>query len=346
MIRLLLAAGISTVVALIGTKLLIVALTRRQIGQPIHEDVPEGHMVKAGTPTMGGVAIVAGAVAGYVTSNLYDGVFTWTGIAAMLAIIGAGAVGLLDDALKVFNARNLGLGKRAKMIGLLSVGIGFVVLMLWRTNVHTTVSFTQWNDFGEFGWDLGRWGWAVWAILLIAAASNAVNLTDGLDGLAAGSASLVFAGYLVIGYWIFRYSGFYGINVGLDLAVVAAAMMGACAGFLWFNAAPAQIFMGDTGSLAIGTGLAALALSSSTALLLPILGLVFVLETVSVILQVASFRLFGRRIFRMAPIHHHFELKGWPETTVIIRLWMLTAGCTALGLGLFYREFIRAGGLG
>ncbi len=346
MIRLLLAAGISTFVALIGTKLLIIALTRRRIGQPIHEDVPEGHMVKAGTPTMGGVAIVAGALAGYVTSNLYDGVFTWTGIAAMLAIMGAGAVGLLDDALKVFNARNLGLGRRAKMLGLLSVGIGFVALMLWRTNVHTTISFTRWDDFAEFGWDLGRWGWAVWAILLIAAASNAVNLTDGLDGLAAGSASLVFAGYLVIGYWIFRYSGFYDINVGLDLAVVAAAMMGACAGFLWFNAAPAQIFMGDTGSLAIGTGLAALALSSSTALLLPILGLVFVLETLSVILQVASFRLFGRRIFRMAPIHHHFELKGWPETTVIIRLWMLTAGCTALGLGLFYREFIRAGGLG
>jgi phospho-N-acetylmuramoyl-pentapeptide-transferase len=138
----------------------------------------------------------------------------------------------------------------------------------------------------------------------------------------------------------------YGINVGLDLAVVAAAMMGACAGFLWWNAAPAQIFMGDTGSLAIGMALAALALSSSTVLLLPILGLLFVLETVSVVLQVVSFKTTGRRIFRMAPIHHHFELVGWPETTVIVRFWMLTAACTALGLGLFYREFIRSGGLG
>ena len=343
MIRLLLAVGIATVVSLIGTKVLIVLLTRRKIGQPIHEDVPEGHMVKAGTPTMGGVAIVAGALAGYLVSNLYDGVFTWTGIASMVAIAGAGVVGLFDDWLKVAKERNLGLNKRAKMIGLLLVALVFVVLMLTRTNVHTTISFTVWYDLG---WYLGEIGWAIWAILLISGTSNAVNLTDGLDGLAAGAAALVFAGYVVIGYSIFRYSGFFGINVGLDLAVVAAAMMGACAGFLWWNAAPAQIFMGDTGSLAIGTGLAALALSSSTALLLPILGLVFVVETVSVILQVASFRLFGRRIFRMAPIHHHFELMGWPETTVIIRMWMVTGACTAFGLGLFYREFIRGGGLG
>lgn len=343
MIRLLLAVGIATVVSVVGTKLLIVGLTRRRIGQPIHEDVPEGHMVKAGTPTMGGVAIVAGAVAGYVVSNLYDGVFTWTGIATMLAIIGAGIVGLLDDWIKVVNERNLGLSKRAKIIGQLAVAVGFVLLMLARTNVHTTISFAV---FYDLGWELGNIGWAIWAVLLIAGSTNAVNLTDGLDGLAAGSAALVFAGYVVIGYSIFRYSGFFGINVGLDLAVVAAAMMGACAGFLWWNAAPAQIFMGDTGSLAIGMGLAALALSSSTVLLLPILGLVFVIETVSVIVQVASFRLFGRRVFKMAPIHHHFELVGWPETTVIIRMWMVTGACTAFGLGLFYREFIRSGGLG
>ena len=343
MIRLLLAVGIGTVVSLVGTKLLILWLTRRKIGQPIHEDVPEGHMVKAGTPTMGGVAIVVGALAGYIVSNLYDGVFTWTGIASMVAIAGAGLVGLFDDWLKVAKERNLGLNKRAKIIGLLLVALAFVAIMLTRTNVHTSISFAVWNDTG---WQLGKVGWAIWAVLLILGSSNAVNLTDGLDGLAAGAAALVFAGYVVIGYSIFRYSGFFGINVGLDLAVVAAAMMGACAGFLWWNAAPAQIFMGDTGSLAIGTGLAALALSSSTALLLPILGLLFVVETVSVILQVASFRMTGRRIFRMAPIHHHFELKGWPETTVIIRMWMVTGACTAFGLGLFYREFIRAGGLG
>jgi phospho-N-acetylmuramoyl-pentapeptide-transferase len=151
-IRLLLAVGIATVVSLIGTKVLIVLLTRRKIGQPIHEDVPEGHMVKAGTPTMGGVAIVAGALAGYLVSNLYDGVFTWTGIASMVAIAGAGVVGLFDDWLKVAKERNLGLNKRAKMIGLLLVAVVFVVLMLTRTNVHTTISFTVWYDLG---WDLG-----------------------------------------------------------------------------------------------------------------------------------------------------------------------------------------------
>jgi phospho-N-acetylmuramoyl-pentapeptide-transferase len=343
MIRLVLATGIASVVALVGTKLLITALTRRHIGQPIHEDVPQGHTVKAGTPTMGGLAIVVGGIAGYVVSDLYDGVFTWTGLATMGAIAGAGFVGFLDDWIKIANERNLGLNKRAKMIGLLVVALSFALVMLWKTNVHTTISFTRWDDLG---WGISKFAWAVWAILLITATSNAVNLTDGLDGLAAGSSALVFAAYVVMGYWIFRHPGIYGISVGLDLAVAAAAMMGACAGFLWWNAAPAQIFMGDTGSLAIGTGLAALALSSSTVLLLPVLGLLFVLETVSVIMQVASFRTTGRRIFRMAPIHHHFELMGWPETTVIIRLWMLTAGCTAVGLGLFYREYLQVGGAG
>ena len=343
MIRLLLAAGIATIISGFGTKLLILWLSKRRIGQPIHEDVPEGHLVKAGTPTMGGIAIVAGAILGYGISNLYDGVFTWTGLLTITAIAGAGFVGFLDDWIKVSQERNLGLSRRAKTFGLLAVAVAFAVLMLLKTNVHTTISFAQWADLG---WNLSKVGWAIWAILIIYGATNAVNLTDGLDGLAAGSAGIVFAGYVIIGYWIFRYSGLYGINVGLDLAVVAAAMMGACAGFLWWNAAPAQIFMGDTGSLAIGMALAALALSSSTVLLLPILGLLFVIETVSVMLQVVSFKTTGRRIFRMAPIHHHFELVGWPETTVIVRFWMLTAACTALGLGLFYREFIRSGGLG
>jgi phospho-N-acetylmuramoyl-pentapeptide-transferase len=340
-IRLLLAVGLATVVSWVGTKVLIGWLTSRHIGQPIHEDVPEGHTVKAGTPTMGGLAIVGGAVVGYLVSDLYDGVFTWTGLIVMGAIAGAGLVGFLDDWLKLSRERNLGLNKRAKTFGLLAVAGGFTAAMLWKSNVWTTISFTRFDDIG---WSIGRWGWALWAILVILAAANAVNLTDGLDGLAAGSGVLVFGAYVFIGYWIFRHPQ-YGISVGLDLAVVAAAMMGACTGFLWWNAAPARIFMGDTGSLAIGTGLAALALSSSTALLLPILMAVFVAETLSVIIQVGVFRSTGRRVFRMAPIHHHFELLGWPETTVIIRLWMITGACTALGIALFYRQFINAGGL-
>lgn len=342
MIRLLLAVGIGTIISVLGTRFLIYWFTARKIGQPIHEDVPEGHTVKAGTPTMGGIAIVAGCVGGYFVSSLYGGVFTWTGLVTVLAVVMAGVVGFLDDWLKIKRARNLGLNKRAKSIGLLTVGVTFAVLMLAKTNVYTTISFSRWNDLG---WELGKIGWAIFAVLIITATTNAVNLTDGLDGLAAGSGTLVFGGYVFIGYWIFRQSGFYEINVGLDLAVVAAAMMGATAGFLWWNAAPARIFMGDTGSLAIGMALAGLALSSSTVLLLPILGLLFVIETLSVIIQVVSFRFFGRRVFRIAPIHHHFEQLGWPETTVIIRMWIVTGAATAFGLGLFYREFIQQGGI-
>ncbi len=343
MIRLLLAVSIATLVSWGGTRLLIQSLTRMQVGQPIHEDVPEGHTVKAGTPTMGGIAIVAGAFCGYVVSDFWDdtSVFTWAGLSTLGAILGAGLVGFIDDWLKITRERNLGLNKRAKMTGLILVGVGYAVTSLKLTNIHTTISFTRWNDLG---WDLGRTAWGIWAVLLIIGTANAVNLTDGLDGLAAGSATFIFGAYVFIGYWIFRH-GIYEIDVGLDLAVVAAAMMGACAGFLWWNAAPAQIFMGDTGSLAIGVGLAALALSTSTVLLLPIMGLLFVFETLSVIIQVTSYKTTGKRVFRMAPFHHHLELKGWPETTVIIRLWMITGACTALGIGLFYREFIRAGGL-
>ena len=177
-------------------------------------------------------------------------------------------------------------------------------------------------------------------MLLVLATSNAVNLTDGLDGLAAGSAIFSFAAFTFVAFWAFRHEE-YSIPHALDLATVATAMLGACAGFLWFNAAPAQIFMGDTGSLAIGTGLAALGLALNTHLLLPVLGGLFVLETVSVIVQVATFRLFGgRRVFRMAPIHHHFELGGWPETTVIIRLWMIHGLFVGVGLGLYYADAI------
>ena len=168
-----------------------------------------------------------------------------------------------------------------------------------------------------------------------------MNLTDGLDGLAAGSSLFASSPTSVIGFWAFRNPG-YQVAHALDLAVVAAAMLGACAGFLWWNAAPAQIIMGDTGSLAIGAGLAGLALTTNTHLLLPIIGGLFVFETLSVILQVGSFRLFGRRIFRMAPIHHHFELAGWPETTVIIRFWILAGLCTAVALGLYYADFVTS----
>ena len=337
MIRIFVAAGIALVVSSLITKLLIDWLTRMKIGQPIHEDVPEGHTTKAGTPTMGGIAIVAGACISYFVSAAYRGIYTVRGMLVMAAIAGAGGVGLVDDWIKVRDERNLGLGKNAKMLGLLAVAIGFAVLLVTQTRQHTQLSFTRYE---AIGWQLGKAGWVVWAVFLIISASNSVNLTDGLDGLAAGSAIFAFSAFVVIGFWSFRNPLVYDLVQGLDLAVIAAAMVGACAGFLWWNAAPAQIFMGDTGSLAIGTGLACLALTTNTNLLLPIIGALFVAETVSVILQVFSFRVFGRRIFRMAPIHHHFELAGWPETTVIIRFWMISAACTAAGIGLYYYDFL------
>lgn len=347
-IRIFLAAGVALVVSLAGTWYLIYKLTKLKIGQPIHEDAPEGHTVKAGTPTMGGIAIVVAAVISYAVSGFYRGIYTQRGILVVCAIAGAGFVGFLDDWIKIRNERNLGLNKGSKMFGLLAVAVTFSVLIVTQTQQHTEISFTRYNTF-DGGWaDLGKVGWVIWAVLLITGFSNAVNLTDGLDGLAAGAAIFSFSAFVIVGFWTFRQSierpTLYDLSFGLDLAVIAAAMVGACAGFLWFNAAPARIFMGDTGSLAIGTGLACLALTTNTTLLLPIVGALFVVETVSVILQVISFRRFKKRIFKMAPIHHHFELSGWPETTVIIRFWMLSAACTAAGIGLFYRDFLVATG--
>jgi len=344
-IGLLIAAGVSMIVSLIGTRFLIDLLRSRGVGQPIHEDVA-GHSTKAGTPTMGGIAIVGAAQVGYIVAHVREGViFTNSGLLLMATIGGAGAVGLIDDWIKVKSERNLGLSKRAKILGLLLVAVAFAVLAVRYTPVHTTLS---WTRYDSFNFDLGSVGWSVFAVFLILASSNAVNLTDGLDGLASGAAIFAFSCFTVIAFWGFRHSGppvnFYHLAHAQDLSICAAAMLGSCVGFLWWNANPARIFMGDTGSLAIGTGLAGLALMTSTQLLLVIIGGLFVIETLSVVLQVASFRLFGRRVFRMAPIHHHFELGGWPETTVFVRFWILAGLCVALALGIYYADFIAIGG--
>jgi phospho-N-acetylmuramoyl-pentapeptide-transferase len=342
-IALLVAAAVAAASALIGTKILIGWLGARAVHQPIlstSEGGP-GHEAKAGTPTMGGMAIVASACVGYAVAHLRSGViFTRTGLFVMFAMIGAGVVGFLDDWIKVRNARNLGLTKRTKIFGLLLVSIGFVVMYLLFTSGQTRLGFTR---FDHPGLELGNLGWSVLAVLLILATTNAVNLTDGLDGLASGSAILSFAAFVVIGFWAFRHPGVYALPHALDLSVVAAAMLGGCAGFLWWNAAPARIIMGDTGSLAIGAALACLALSTNTALLLPIVGGLYVAETLSVIIQVGSFRIFHRRVFRIAPVHHHFEHAGWPETTIVVRFWLLAGLCTALALGLYYADFIHIG---
>jgi phospho-N-acetylmuramoyl-pentapeptide-transferase len=339
-----LAGAVALVLSLLGTRYLIDWLKAHHVGQPIHEDVPDGHVTKAGTPTMGGVAIVVAAVAGYAVAHLRGGLaFTANGVLVMLAIAGAGVVGAFDDWIKVSHERNLGLSKRAKMGGLLVVAVGFAVACVAWTDVETTLSFTRWN---YPGWNLTDIGWIILAVLLIAGTTNAVNLTDGLDGLAAGSSIYAFITLTVVAFWAFRHPADYQIAGALDLAVSSAAMVGAILGFLWWNAPPAQVFMGDTGSLAIGAGMACLALTLNVQLLLPIVGALFVFETLSVIVQVGSFRMTGKRVFRMAPVHHHFELGGWPETTVIIRFWILAIMAMAVALGLFFADSISAGVVG
>ncbi len=343
MIRLLTAAIIAFAVTVVGTHLLIGYLSRRSLGQPIREDGPDGHQTKAGTPTMGGIAFVWGAISGYVLSDLlFDGTFTNTGLAVIGAIAGAAVVGFFDDWLKVSRERNLGLNKRMKTAGLLIVAFGFAITLNSFSWTQPDITFVRLP-----GIELAPWAWILWAALIVYAGANAVNLTDGLDGLAAGCGIFSYAAYALLGFWIFRQSvsvdNIYDVPHALDLATIATAMVGALAGFLWFNAAPAEIIMGDTGSLAIGTGLAALALATNTQLLLPILGAVYVIETISVVLQVGWFRLSGgKRLFRMAPIHHHFELLGWKETKVIVRFWIIAGAVTTIGVGLFYADWVSA----
>jgi phospho-N-acetylmuramoyl-pentapeptide-transferase len=342
-ISLLVAAAVSLVVSLAGTLVLMRTLRAKGIGQLIREDGPEGHHTKAGTPNMGGIAIAASAVTGYVVGHVRASAeFEASGLTVMGVIVGLALVGFVDDWLGVTRGRNLGLNKRAKSLGQLLVALAFALAALQWVDASTHVSFAR-----DLELDLGQAGWAVWAIFFIVGSSNAVNLTDGLDGLAAGSAAMVFAAFMIVAFWQFRHEDVYGIQAGkaLDAAIVAAAMMGACAGFLWWNASPARIFMGDTGSLAIGGAMGALAMVTQTQLLLPILGGLYVIETLSVMIQIVSFRGFGRRVFRMAPIHHHFELAGWHEFTVIVRFWLMAGLFVALGLGLFYADFIRIPGV-
>ncbi|MEJ7765477.1 MAG: phospho-N-acetylmuramoyl-pentapeptide-transferase, partial [Acidimicrobiales bacterium] len=340
-ISLLIAVTVSTFVSVFGTPLVMRYFRRHGIGQQIREDGPEGHFTKAGTPTMGGVMIVAGGIAGYAVAHLRKEqervIFTRAGLLVMLLIIGGAVIGGVDDFLKVSRERSLGLNKRAKIAGQLVLALVFAWLAFAATKSPTTISFVRTDGFHI---DLGVVGWIVFVVLLVTGTSNAVNLTDGLDGLAAGTAAFAFSAFALIAFWQFRHVPVYAVPQAQDLAILSVSMLGGCVGFLWWNAAPARIFMGDTGSLAIGAGLAGLALFTRTPLLLPLVGGLFVAETLSVIIQVFSFRVFRRRVFRMAPIHHHFEQRGWPETTVIIRFWLIAGALTAATLGVFYYDYL------
>jgi phospho-N-acetylmuramoyl-pentapeptide-transferase len=339
MLSLMESGGVGFLFALFVTPLWIRFLRARSLGQLIREDGPMTHHSKAGTPTMGGVIIVASAVLGYMMGHVGTSIgFTRAGVLALAVTVAAGMLGFFDDYLAIRNARNLGLKKTAKLIGLLCIAAVFAVFAVYWVHTSTNLSFTR---FSLPGWNLTATGWILLAIFVIIAASNAVNLTDGLDGLAAGSGTFCFGVLAIIGYWQFRHYSIYRLHAALDLGLVAVALVGACLGFLWWNAAPAKIIMGDTGALAIGTGLGALCLLMNLDLLLIVLGGLYVAETASVILQVLSFRIFGRRVFRMAPFHHHFELRDWPETTVLIRFWIVSGLCAMLGLGIFYGDFLK-----
>ncbi len=333
------SGSIGFVVSVLVTPLWIHFLRARGIGQAIRAEGPSSHHAKAGTPTMGGVVIVAAALAGYLMGHVGTSIdFTRAGVLAAAVMVVAGLLGLVDDYLAVRNARNLGLSTAGKLAGQLVIAVTFATLAVAWVHTSTALSFTR---SSLPGWNLTGAGWAALAVVVVIATANAVNLTDGLDGLAAGSSTFCFGVLSIIGYWQFRHFSIYHLHSALDLGLVAVGLVGACLGFLWWNAAPARIIMGDTGSLAIGAGLGALALLMNLDLLLVIIGGLFVAETASVILQVVSYRIFGRRIFRMAPFHHHFELRGWPETTVIVRLWILAGLLSMLGLGLFYGDFLK-----
>ena len=352
MTAIIVSAAVALIVTLLGTPIAIRLFRMWGWGQHIREDGPHTHRDKMGTPTMGGAVIIAGILAGYLVAHLARGTtFTVAGLSLLFVAGSLGLLGFVDDFLNARKERSLGLSKTAKIAGQAVVAAVFALFVLRGTSATAEISFIR-----DTGLDLGVFFY-LWILLMLTASSNAVNLTDGLDGLASGASILVLAAYVVIAFWQSRhacqlYAEFpQGIcyqqmpHPALDTAVVAAAAMGACAGFLWWNAAPARIFMGDTGSLALGGLFAGLAVVTRTELLLVILGGLFVLETTSVIIQVASFRLLHKRVFLMAPIHHHFELLGWPEFTVIIRFWIITGLMAGLGLGLFYAEWITGGGI-
>jgi phospho-N-acetylmuramoyl-pentapeptide-transferase len=359
----LIAAAVSLMTTLLGTPLYIRFLVKGGYGQFIRDDGPTSHHTKRGTPTMGGAVIILAALLAYVAAHAITlNPPTVSALLVLFLMAGLGVVGFLDDFIKISKQRSLGLRAVPKLIGQSAVALLFSVLVLqfpneqYRTPASTQISFIRDTrlDLAFAGPALGVILFVLWAYVMIAATSNGVNLTDGLDGLATGASTLVFAAYILIGTWQSNQScqslaagetgaaalKCYEVRDPRDLAVVAAGLMGACIGFLWWNASPAKIFMGDTGSLALGGALAGLAITSRTELLLLVIGGLFVIISLSVIVQVGSFKLTGKRVLRMAPLQHHFELLGWQEVTITIRFWIIAGLFVALGLGLFYAEWV------
>jgi phospho-N-acetylmuramoyl-pentapeptide-transferase len=346
----LLSGAFSALYAFFATPALIRLLSRKGFGQFIREDGPTTHLTKRGTPTMGGLILISAAILGYGFSHLITGISMTTSALLVLALmIGLGVVGFIDDYLKVAKKRSLGLNAKQKIFGqvLVAGAFGYAGLQFPDKDGLTPIS-TNLSTVRDTSIKLALVLVVIWVIMMILGTSNGVNLTDGLDGLATGAAVMVFISFILIGVWEFGQScavspglKCYAVRDPLDLAVLAAALAGACGGFLWWNASPAKIFMGDVGSLALGGALAGIAITLRTQLLLVVLGFLFVLITMSVIIQVGYFKLSGgKRVFKMAPLQHHFELMGWGEVTIVIRFWIIASLGVAAGLGLFYAQWV------
>ncbi|MGH3135035.1 MAG: phospho-N-acetylmuramoyl-pentapeptide-transferase [Gaiellaceae bacterium] len=334
MVPVLIAGLFAMVVAVVIGPKFIELLRTRNLGQQIRAEGPASHVVKQGTPTMGGLLILATAVVPFLVLSQY----TAEGLTVLFIILGCALIGFSDDYLKVRRRRSLGLPGRWKMILLAAVTVGAALLL------HETQGFSTSIYVPVVGWDLDL-GVFFYPFLffVIAGTVNGANLTDGIDGLAAGTVVIMLLTFLAVAGIAWIRSGDPGqrSEVYLDVATLAAALIGGTIGFLWYNAFPAEVIMGDTGSFALGGAIAGFAIVTGTELLLPLIGGIFVIEVLSLIIQVVSFKRTGRRVFLMAPIHHHFEMKAWSETKVMVRFWIICAIFCASGFALFYRDFLQ-----
>jgi phospho-N-acetylmuramoyl-pentapeptide-transferase len=291
-------------------------LRKREFGQHIREDGPRGHQQKAGTPTMGGVILFLAVAVSFLILSDYD----WRSVGVFGVAIACALLGFADDYTKLIRRRSLGLRGRTKLVVTIAISLGLWFIASHEAHLASTLRLR----FVDYQIDLGLF-YPLLIYLVVAGTTNAVNLTDGLDGLAAGCAAIVLLAYIGITF----------LAGDFDLAMLSGCLVGACIGFLWFNAFPATIFMGDTGSLGLGGAIAALAVMTKTEVLLVLLGGIFVIEALSVVAQVAYFQTMHRRLFLMAPIHHHFELKAWSETKIILRFWIVASICGAIGFTIY-----------
>lgn len=348
--QILIAGAFALIFALFGTRVLIRILASRGYGQIIRDDGPSTHRIKHGTPTMGGIIFILAAVLGYFFAHLISGTaVTASALLVMGLVVGLGFIGFLDDWLKVSKQNSRGLPGRFKLLGqaIFAAIFGYMGLQFADSDSLTPIS-QYLSGVRETSIYLGSALVIVWIVLMVMSASNGVNLTDGLDGLSTGASIMTFLAFVLIGVWEFGQScainasaGCYAVRDPLDLAVLAAAFAGGCTGFLWWNTAPAKIFMGDTGSLALGGAIAAFAATLRVELLLIPLGGLFVIITMSVLIQTLYFKISGgKRVFKMAPLHHHFELIGWEQITIVIRFWIIAGLSVAMGLGLFYAQWV------